>query len=427
MAGIAAAHQLAVRDGIERVVLIDEREPLSLTSTRGTEAYRNWWPGPGEEMVRLMNRSIDLLDALARESGNVFELNRRGYVYLSADLDEAARLRKSAREISSLGGGPLREHTDLRHYRAEESFDAHGADYLDDPQLILRLFPQVTPRVKAMLHARRAGWMNTKKLGNYLLERAVARGVEVVRDRVQNIALENGRFSSALLASGKRIDARVFVLAAGPLLPEWVDRIGLRIPIVDELHGKVAFEDDAGIIPRDTPMLIWNDPCDLGPLGMYAPGVHYRVRGERTVIGVWTWAPRVETPEFPPRFVPNYPDLMIRGLACMVPALARYRESAALDVAITDGGYYCKAPDNRPLIGPAPVEGVVLLGALSGFGVMASQAAAELAAHHVVGRKEPEWARAFRVERFDDPGYWDSQTTPVGSSPKAGRARLGEL
>lgn len=424
MAGIAAAHQLAVRDRVDRIVLIDEREPLSLTSSRGTEAYRNWWPGPGDEMVRMMNRSIDLLDELARESGNIFELNRRGYVYLSADLDEAARLRKSAREISALGGGPLREHVDLTHYQAEESFNAHGADYLDDPELVLRLFPQLTPRVRVMLHARRAGWMNAKKLGAYLLERAVASGrVEVVRDRVENIAVENGRFSSAQLASGRRIDARTFLLAAGPMLPDWVERLGLRIPIVDELHGKVAFEDDAGILPRNTPMLIWNDPCDLGPLGTYAPGVHYRVRDDRTVVGVWTWAPRVEAPEFPPRFIPNYPDLMIRGLSCMVPALARYRGSAALQVAITDGGYYCKAPDNRPLIGPAPVEGVVLLGALSGFGVMASQAAAELAANHIVGRMEPEWARAFRVERFDAPGYWDSKTTPAVSHT-GGRGEL---
>ena len=48
-----------------------------------------------------------------------------------------------------------------------------------------------------------------------------------------------------------------------------------------------------------------------------------------------------------------------------------------------DGGYYCKAPDNRPLIGPTAIDGVYLLGALSGFGIMASQAAAELLAAHI--------------------------------------------
>src|SRR5688572_32903115 len=41
MAGIAAAHQLAVRAGAPGVVPVEPLEPLSLTSRMGTEAYRN--------------------------------------------------------------------------------------------------------------------------------------------------------------------------------------------------------------------------------------------------------------------------------------------------------------------------------------------------------------------------------------------------
>ena len=57
IAGIAAAYHLAVRRGVTGVVLVDERPPLSLTSDKSTECYRNWWPGPGDAMVRLMNRA----------------------------------------------------------------------------------------------------------------------------------------------------------------------------------------------------------------------------------------------------------------------------------------------------------------------------------------------------------------------------------
>ena len=46
IAGVAVAYQLAVRRGMRRVVLVDEREPLTLTSAKGTGGYRNWWPGP---------------------------------------------------------------------------------------------------------------------------------------------------------------------------------------------------------------------------------------------------------------------------------------------------------------------------------------------------------------------------------------------
>jgi glycine/D-amino acid oxidase-like deaminating enzyme len=106
---------------------------------------------------------------------------------------------------------------------------------------------------------------------------------------------------------------------------------------------------------------------------------------------------------FPPVFADDYPDVVIRGLAAMIAGLAacigRARE------AIVDGGYYCKTPDNRPLIGPTPIEGAYVLGALSGFGIMASQAAAELLAAHLLNRPLPDYAPAFHPARFDDPGY----------------------
>src|SRR5688572_23101757 len=110
MAGVAAAHELAVRRGIARVVLVEPREPLSLTSSKGTEAYRNYWPGPDDTMVRFMDRSIDLLEALDRQTGHAFELNRRGYVFLTADSEEAERLRRHEGPTTTFveGSGTIR-------------------------------------------------------------------------------------------------------------------------------------------------------------------------------------------------------------------------------------------------------------------------------------------------------------------------------
>ena len=62
IAGVAAAHFLS-KAGVKNILLLDERPPLSFTSDRSTECYRNWWPDP--EMLALMNRSIDLMEALA--------------------------------------------------------------------------------------------------------------------------------------------------------------------------------------------------------------------------------------------------------------------------------------------------------------------------------------------------------------------------
>ena len=62
IAGVATAYHLAVRFGVRRVVLIDERDPLTLTSDKGTQGYRNWWPGPDDTMLRFVSHSIDLLE-----------------------------------------------------------------------------------------------------------------------------------------------------------------------------------------------------------------------------------------------------------------------------------------------------------------------------------------------------------------------------
>src|SRR5215211_9381485 len=110
IAGIAAAYHLAVKQGMRNVVLVEPGAPLALTSDKSTEAYRNWWPGPGDAMVAFMNRSIDLLEDIARATDNRIQLNRRGYVYATADPARVPLLRQAAEEAATLGTGPLRIH-----------------------------------------------------------------------------------------------------------------------------------------------------------------------------------------------------------------------------------------------------------------------------------------------------------------------------
>ena len=108
IAGVSAAYHLAKKHGIRKVLIVDERAPLTLTSDKSTEAYRNWWPGPGDTMVRFMNRSIDLLEQVAAESDNYFNMSRRGYVFLTARPEQARVMERVAKEISDLGAGPIR-------------------------------------------------------------------------------------------------------------------------------------------------------------------------------------------------------------------------------------------------------------------------------------------------------------------------------
>jgi glycine/D-amino acid oxidase-like deaminating enzyme len=115
---------------------------------------------------------------------------------------------------------------------------------------------------------------------------------------------------------------------------------------------------------------------------------------------------------WPPHFPPEYGEVVIRGLSVMIPGLSGAFQK--MGQPYVDGGYYCKTQENRPLVGPLPVKGAFVIGALSGFGIMACMAAGELLSLHMAGNELPEYAPAFLLSRYEDPHYqellagWDA-------------------
>lgn len=427
MAGIAAAYHLAVRGEVKSIILVDEREPLTLTSNKGTEAYRNWWPGPGDTMVRFVNRSIDLLEELARKTDNYFQMNRRGYVFLTADERQIRVMKENAAEASALGTGPIREHPGPIPYIPSPSEDFEdlptGADLLLSPDLVRKQFPFVAADALAALHVRRAGWLDAQKLGRWLLSELQRAGVRLRRDRVTDVTVNDNRVAQVHLQSGDRINTSAFVIAAGPYLKEVGAMLGVDLPVFNELHGKIALRDELGIVPTDTPLLFWSDSIRLPwtdgereklagveetgwLLDEFPAGVHFRSRmaGDiQVLLAIWTYDIEPHAPIWPPTFAPDYPEILIRGLARMIPGLSAYFGHGSR--AYADGGYYCKTRENRPLIGPLSIEGAYVIGGLSGYGIMASQAAGELLATHITGGELPEYASAFLLSRYEDPAY----------------------
>ncbi|HVQ77397.1 MAG TPA: FAD-binding oxidoreductase [Candidatus Binatia bacterium] len=431
IAGVAAAYHLAVRRGLSGVVLVDERPPLTLTSDKSAESYRNWWPGPGDAMVALMNRSIDLLEDLARESGNVFRMNRRGYLFATGRPDQVPRLVRAAEAAASFGAGPVRRHRpaadDYRPAPAEGFEDQPtGVDVMTDPALVRRHFPYLTPDTLAVVHARRCGWFSGQQLGMYLLERAREKGVQLVEGRVERVDAPGGRVggvSVAVRGGRQLISTPRFVNAAGPFLPEVGRLLGVDLPLFCERHAKVALNDVLGAFPRDAPMTIWTDPVRLPwsaaeraeleaseahrhLLDEIPAGVHGRPEGtgdSQWVLLIWTYHTEPMAPHFPLEFDPVYPEIAIRGMSRVVPAFAGYL--GRLPRCTVDGGYYAKTRENRFLAGPLPLEGAYVIGGLSGYGMMASNGAADLLADHITGARLPRYAPAFRLERYEDPEY----------------------
>jgi glycine/D-amino acid oxidase-like deaminating enzyme len=260
--GVAAAYHLAVKQKIDHVVLVDERPPLTLTSDKSTECYRNWWPGPGQAMVSFMNRSIDILEELARESGNIFNLNRRGYLYATSNPDLIEDMKRSAEESSGLGAGPLRCHPGppgeaaYRPAPPEEFEDQPtGAVLILDPKLIREHFPYLSEETVAVLHPRRCGWLSAQQLGMYLLEQAQARGVQLIKGRVQGVELKGNRVKAVHVSQNggesTTISTERFVNAAGPFVQPVARLMGVDLPTFSELHVKVAFNDHLGVTPRE--------------------------------------------------------------------------------------------------------------------------------------------------------------------------------
>lgn len=431
IAGVAAAYHLAVRRRMRGIVLVDERPPLSLTSDKSTECYRNWWPGPGDAMVAVMNRSIDLVDELARESGNAIRLNRRGYLFATADPERASQFVEVATQAAALGAGPARLHADAGDdYVAAppEGFERQptGADVITDPAAIRRRFPYLAENTVGVLHARRAGWFSGQQLGMYLLERAREKGVQLIEGRVERVDTTGGRVRAVTVSARQGIvnlETSRFVNAAGPFLASVGRMVGLELPVVCERHAKIAFDDALGAFPRSAPLLIWSDPVrlpwsdeerrELGHAPEYRhlleecpPGAHGRPEGtgeSSIVLMLWNYRVDPQEPALPLVFDPEYPEIVLRGMSRMIPALAGYFHR--LPRCVVDGGYYTKTRENRFLAGPLPVEGAYVIGALSGYGLMAANGAADLLADYIAERPLPHYASAFRLDRYADPAY----------------------
>jgi glycine/D-amino acid oxidase-like deaminating enzyme len=181
------------------------------------------------------------------------------------------------------------------------------------------------------------------------------------------------------------------------------------------------------VVPREAPLLIWTDPQFLEwteeerlvlqeeeegrlLLKLLPGGCHTRPEGgpgSRMILLLWEH--RLERVDlsggvpWPAPLDPQFPELALRGLAAMLPGLRAY--FGRLPRPRLDGGYYVRTPENRMLVGPTPVSGYFLIGALSGYGLMAALGAGELLAAHLLDLPLPAYAPAFALARYTDPNY----------------------
>lgn len=199
--------------------------------------------------------------------------------------------------------------------------------------------------------------------------------------------------------------------------------MGIEIPIFNELHMKAAMDDHQKVVAREAPLLIYSDEQvldwteeeqallaedeDTRWLTEKLPsGAHVRPEGgahAESIILLWDTHNEAVHPILPAPIDPMYAEIALRGLTKLIPGLRVYVER--IPKPYIDGGYYTKTQENRPLACPLAVDGAYLIGAMSGYGIMASASLGELTAAHVTNTDLPVYAPAFNLTRYNDPDY----------------------
>ena len=430
IAGIASAYYLLRGNNKNRVLLVDREPPMSYTSAQSGDNYRNWWPHP--VMTAFTNRSIDLLEALARESGDAFRMRRRGYALATRSNDIEGLLADLDRGYAEAPDDEVRVHDSAARYELPASDDwesaPRGVDILAGQQLIQDAFPALSPDVRYILHIRRAGDISGQQLGQWMLEAIGDAGGRRRSAEVSGIEPAGHGFSVSLRSGDETEEVRAdrIVNAAGPFAGEIAAMLGTELPVTNIYQQKIAFEDHLGVVPRDLPFAIdlddvhfdWSeeereflreDPATAWLTEPQRGGAHCRPEGGRD--GKWIklgWAfnrepskPLTDLASEPTRH-PQYPEIAMRAAARLQPALAAYLDDFPTRYSHY-GGYYTMTKENWPLIGPLDnVPGAYIVGALSGYGSMASCAAGQLIANWIEDRDLPSFGPALSFARYSD-------------------------
>jgi len=424
ISGIATAYYLTRLHKITNVLLIDSERPMSFTSAQSGENYRNWWPHPS--MVKLMDRSIDLMEELIQKSKNKISIERKGYALSTRHTDinnHITQLYKGlgekASELVRFHGSPTAKfYEPTLHFSSSKS--PAGVDILQNSDHIKNMFPSYTKDIKSVIHIRRGGNIDSHQLGTFMLEHYKNKGGETLTGTVKEISTtDRHKLTIVTQNDTVKLNAEKIVNAAGPYANKIAQMLGVDLPIYNTLQQKISFSDGRNAIPRDMPFSIdldnqqidWSrehkeillNDSKFSYLAKEMPGgIHCRPdgHGNRVKLG-WAYNNKKTVASREPLLDNHFPEIVLRGAVNLHPELKPYYENLPTNINHY-GGWYTMTEENWPLIGPMGPENLFMNCALSGFGTMAACGGGELCAAWVANAELPTYAQDFSIERYKD-------------------------
>lgn len=401
IAGIATAYYLAVKYRQKDIILIDKNLPMSLTTSKSGENFRDYWPQPC--MTALTRHSVKLMQALSDESDNAFEMRYSGYDFVSESV---------GREIFPA------EH--LNDPANEDSLSRlTGADTIHASQTYLG------ESIQQLVHINEAGAIDVHALGSLLLSKARKAGVRLIQATVEHIEKYPQGFSLDLSGNPdfSSLNTDKLVLTPGPFINELAGKLGITLDVESVLQRKFIVPDIQNIIPRDMPFTIFadkqhlqwseeereqieSDPEYSWLLNEFPAGLHIKPEGASNIKLGWAYNTEAESPQWETSDDFDFPNITLRGASRFIPALQPYVDEPPTPI-IQFSGYYTRTPENLPLIGPLETDGLFTVSALAGYGTMTACSAAELCADWMMGEELPEYARYFHPDRYSDAALMD--------------------
>lgn len=294
----------------------------------------------------------------------------------AAELEEASGTAVGLRTAGTLLLGfdedDVRELDALHRFQRELGLAAERLT----PREARRSEPALTPRVRGGLLVEGDHSVDGRRVHEALLAAAGATGVALVRDRVDEVVVEDGRAAGVRLASGRLVAAGTTVLALGARSGELpgVPRLPVR-PVKGQILRLAGAE---GLLRRTVRALVRGRQVYLVPYG-----------DGGLVVGA-----TVEDRGFDARVTAGGVHDLLHDAIEVVP------EVEELELAETLARWRPGTPDNAPLLGPAALPGLVLATGHHRNGVLLTPVTADATAELLVTGTLPGIAAPFTADRF---------------------------